>query len=462
MYTTNFLQKQDLDKTVLLLKNILNASNDGLCVCDQNGHILLYNEAYLQITGISTEVLNQYSAFELLELNFVPNGAAVIALKTKEVYNTMIDYHNGKKAIVTATPFTLKETLFIVSNVRDITELNRLEQELEKTKKMNAAYQKAIEQIESNHQFIYKSKEMVEVVSLSSRFAKNDSPILLLGESGVGKDVLANYIHKHSEKRMGPFIKINCGAIPDHLLESELFGYEKGAFTGAMMSKEGLFELAHGGTIFLDEIGDLPYHLQVKLLNVLQDYKIRRLGGSKTYKVDLRVIAATNSDLRSLVEKKLFRLDLYYRLNVLSIVIPPLRERCEDIPALTHYFLNKLNQKYKLNKQINHETIKTFINYDWPGNIRELSNMVERLYFMSEGEKISLDQLPSSFQNNSASPYQTNHFRKLMPLKQSVAEFEKEYIANSLSRTSTLQECANELDINISTLVRKKRLHQIK
>ena len=184
---------------------------------------------------------------------------------------------------------------------------------------------------------------MDRVVSIAKRLAENDSPILLLGESGVGKDVLANYIHDCS-KRRGPFIKINCGAIPDHLLESELFGYEKGAFTGATHNKKGLIELANGGTLFLDEIGDLPYALQVKLLNVLQDYKIRRLGGTFMKKVDVRIITATNIDLESHIKQKKFRLDLYYRLNVLSITIPSLRERKEDIPDFVFHFLTNIRR----------------------------------------------------------------------------------------------------------------------
>lgn len=467
MYTTKFFQTQSINKTVSLLKNILIASNDGLCVCDLNGYILLYNEAYLQITGISADLLNKYNAFQLVKLNLVPNGAAAVALQTESTYSTIIDYHNGKKSVVTATPFlqSKQELSFVVSNVRDITKMNHLQTELEETRQINSVYRKKLEQIENDQQLVYRSKSMSDIVSLATRFSKNDAPLLLLGETGVGKDVLANYIHKHGERSTKPMIKINCGAIPGHLLESELFGYEKGAFTGANRTKEGLFELAHEGTIFLDEVGDLPYELQVKLLNVLQDSKIRRLGGSRTHHVNIRIIAATNSDLESLVAQKKFRPDLYYRLNVLSITIPPLRVRREDIPALLFCSLEKLEQKYKTKKRIDNNTLEKFMEYNWPGNIRELNNTLERLYHMSEDSIISMDESPSTIRSPKMLQVQeidTINHDDLLPLKQVVAEFEKKYIMNALSCTPTMQECADKLRINISTLVRKKRTLGIK
>jgi transcriptional regulator with PAS, ATPase and Fis domain len=300
---------------------------------------------------------------------------------------------------------------------------------------------------------------MHEIVYLASRFAKNDSPILILGESGVGKDVIAQYIHEQSQRK-GTFVKINCGAIPENLLESELFGYEKGAFTGANKSKEGLFEMAHKGTIFLDEIGDLPYLLQVKLLNVLQDSKIRKVGGTKYHEVDMRVIAATNCNLESLIEQKKFRQDLYYRLNVLNFTIPPLRERQEDITALLFYFLNKLEQKYGIEKKMDALVLEKCLEYEWPGNIRELKNIVERMYHICEDRKITLNQLPTYILNMPKVSNQNINYNAsdiTVPLKDAVEKFEKWYISKMLSQTSTLQECADKLKVNISTLVRKKR-----
>ncbi|MEH7275815.1 sigma-54 interaction domain-containing protein, partial [Neobacillus vireti] len=438
----------------------------GLYICDNKGYTLLYNRAFLDISGISIDTMNQYSTIELHQMGVVPISCAGVAIKTKQPYSTIIDYYNGKKGIVTATPFydQYEEILFVVSNVRDITEINNLQKELEETRQENLAYQHELQKIQgelkNNQQFIYRSKSMHQIISLASRFAKNDSPILLLGESGVGKDVLANYIHKKSNKN-GEFVKINCGAIPEHLLESELFGYEKGAFTGANAKKEGLFEMAHEGTIFLDEIGDLPYSLQVKLLNVIQDSKIRRLGGTETRDVHVRIIAATNCNLEQLVEQKKFRLDLFYRLNVLSITIPPLRERREDISVLLFFYLEKLKKKYKEDKKIDTQVLDKLIEYEWPGNIRELKNIIERMYHMSESEKISIKELPPSILNPKSIQGQNNGLISVsnttLPLKEAVAEFEKEYIANVLSKTPTMQDCANILGVNISTLVRKKR-----
>lgn len=343
--------EKNASELIKLFDSIINMSEDGLYVCDKEGKTILVNDALIEITKISKEEFYSHRLDELIQKEILPSSCAYQTLRTKRKHNMMIDYYNGKKAILTSTPVfdDNQEIVCVVSNVRDITKLKNLQEQLEESNRKNIAYQELLfvnEHLLNDVAFIYRSKKMEYIVSLASKFAENDSPILLLGESGVGKDVLAEYIHKKS-KRPGKFVRINCGAIPTQLLESELFGYEKGAFTGANATKIGLFELSHKGTIFLDEIGDMPYELQVKLLNVLQNREIRRIGGTKPLNVDMRVIAATNLDLSEMVEKKQFRKDLYYRLNVLSLTIPPLRERPEDITALTIHFLNNLNKKYK-------------------------------------------------------------------------------------------------------------------
>lgn len=470
MYKTARFQPKEINEIVTILTSVFDTSQDGLYVCDGNGYGLLYNDATVNITGNSHEIIFSHCLFDFLDLDIIPNSAATIAIETKQPYTTVIDYYNGKKAVVEATPFLddNQKVLFVVSYIRDITELIRLHDELEKTRKINTTYQKVFEKIKSktkvNESLIYQSEKMQQIKSLATRFANKDSPILLLGESGTGKNVLANYIHEKSG-RTGNLINVNCGAIPTHLLESELFGYEKGAFTGTTNSKEGLFELAHNGTIFLDEIGDLPYELQVKLLNVLQESKIRRLGGTKTIDLNIRVIAATNSHLEALIEEKKFRIDLFYRLNVLSITIPPLRERKEDI--LTHIFfqLQKLEEKYNREIDIDNLVLENLIEYNWPGNIRELKNIVERMFHMSDNNKITLQQLPLSITTNQQIAIPKNkiiNHDEAIPLKQAVNEFEKEYITKLLNQTSTMQECADILGINISTLVRKKRSLGIK
>ncbi len=222
------------------------------------------------------------------------------------------------------------------------------------------------------------------LIDIIERVARTDSTVLLLGESGTGKSLFAKTIHALSERKDKPFVTINCAAIPEHLLESELFGYEKGAFTGAYTSRKGKFELANGGTVFLDEIGDMPLSLQPKILRVLQEKEIERIGGEKTIKVDVRIIAATNRDLKKLVDEGKFREDLYYRLNVIPIYIPSLRERKEDIPLLVEYFLDMYNKKHKKNVRISPEAIKVMIDYEWSGNVRELENLIERLVIMKD------------------------------------------------------------------------------
>lgn len=466
MYQTKYFKKKSTNEAISLLTNVFNTSHDGLFVCDHNGNPLLYNEALLHTTGLSADFFDSNLAgiFDALSMKAVPYISAAVAIETKQASTLMIDYPNGKKAIVTATPFfnENKEISFIVSNLRDITEINLIQSELEKTRKMNQVYQNTLEKLQdelgTERNFVYESKQMDQAFSLAKRFAENDLPILLLGESGVGKDVLANYIHENSNRK-GSFIKINCGAIPDHLLESELFGYEKGAFTGAGNSKKGLIELAHKGTLFLDEIGDLPFALQVKLLNVLQDYKIRRLGGTEMKEVDVRIITATNMDVESLVEQKRFRLDLYYRLNVLSITIPPLRARKIDIPGLVFYFLTRLEHKYKTKKTISSQVLQEFMEYNWPGNIRELKNIVERLYHLSEGTNISVDDLPKNIHRKQISFNENTEKNNVefLNLKDAVTSFENEYITQTLEQSTSLQECANKLGISLSTLVRKKR-----
>jgi DNA-binding NtrC family response regulator len=244
--------------------------------------------------------------------------------------------------------------------------------------------------------FIYSGDKMHNVVSLIVRIAKTDSTCLIRGESGVGKEVIVNLVHGLSERLNQPLVKVNCAAIPETLLESELFGYEKGAFTGAYQRKAGKFELANKGTIFLDEIGDIPLLLQSKLLRVIQEREVERLGGLHPVKVDVRIITATNKNLEEEVKKGAFREDLFYRLNVVTIDIPPLRERKEDIPLLFDFFLKKYNDRHKKSiKGFTKEARDTLIKYDFPGNVRELENIIERAVVLTRGEYISKEDLPS-------------------------------------------------------------------
>ena len=306
-------------------------------------------------------------------------------------------------------------------------------------------------------EIIGKTPVIEQVFQTVRKIAPTDSTVLITGETGVGKELIARAIHLASHRHDQSFVKINCVAIPETLLESELFGYEKGAFTGAVINKPGRFEIAHQGTIFLDEIGEMSLHLQAKLLSVLQDKAFERVGGVKTIKVDVRIIAATNKDLQSAMKAGTFRSDLFYRLHVVPIHIPPLRERKDDLITLTDYFLKKFTAKYR--KQITSitpEVIASFIQYDWPGNIRELENVLERIILMSENDTLSLDQVPSEIRV-------TEPMNKTSTLKEKVDSLshttEKQLIIDALNKTNQNRTKAAEL-LSISRRTLQKKIKE--
>jgi len=299
---------------------------------------------------------------------------------------------------------------------------------------------------------IGRSKAILEISQMVKKVAPTSATVLITGESGVGKEIIAKAIHYNSPRADKPFIKINCAAIPEELLESELFGYEKGAFTGANTTKKGKFELANGGTMFLDEIGDMPLSLQAKLLRVLQEKEIERLGGSKPIKIDVRIVAATNKNLKKMVYEGTFREDLYYRLNVINIHIPPLRERKEDIPLLVYYFLDKFNKMYGKNLKISDKLMNILLNYHWPGNVRQLQNTIERMVILAKGNILTEQDLPADIRN------QIVEFKELetpsggtillnkenVKLPKTVEELEREAIIKALEETNYIIKRAAE------------------
>lgn len=258
----------------------------------------------------------------------------------------------------------------------------------------NESLKKKLHYRHGGHFIIGHSKAMQDVFSIVEKISKSDATALLLGESGTGKELVARAIHEGSDRNENSFVKINCAALPETLLESELFGHEKGAFTGAHAARPGRFELADGGSIFLDEIGEMPLALQAKMLRVLQEKQFERLGGTKTFTVDVRIVAATNVSLEDAVHAGTFRADLYYRLNVVPIILPPLRDRREDVPLLFNYFLQKSNERNGKNIKLTPELLDFMVNYSWPGNVREMQNLVERMVILAEGDRISLDDVP--------------------------------------------------------------------
>lgn len=309
-----------------------------------------------------------------------------------------------------------------------------------------------------NWNIVARSAEMKELIRAALQVAKVDCTVLLLGESGTGKEVLAKMVHEHSG-RSGPLVMVNCGAIPENLLESELFGYEHGAFTGAKKEgNTGKFEQAHLGTILLDEIGDMPLHLQVKLLRVLQEKEIIRIGSSRAQKIDTRVIAATNKNLYQMVLEGKFREDLYYRLNVIPLKIPPLRERREDIMPLIYFFKKKFEQKYKRKRECSSEVVRIFLSYDWLGNVRELENVIERIYVISDpDELITPEMLIRDYLNINRQKNMTGAVSvySLTSLGAAVEEVERQLITMALSRFRTLKQVASALGVDESTISRK-------
>lgn len=317
----------------------------------------------------------------------------------------------------------------------------------------NRYMKEELEQQYKDLKIVGESKAITDVLSTVARVAPTDSTVLIRGESGTGKELVARAIHALSQRKDEKFIPVSCAALPETLLESELFGYEKGAFTGAVKKKEGRFELADGGTLFLDEIGDIPLETQVKLLRVIESQNFERLGGKDTIKVNVRIISATNQDLEKKIKEKTFREDLYYRLNVISILVPPLRERKEDTLPLVEYFIEKSNQKCgKEIKGITQRVKEILLSYDWPGNVRELENIIERGVVLSRGEALDEEDLSSlSFGR-----------RKGMPLDLSLKEMEKSHIFNVLDKTDwNLGKAAGILGIHRNTLRLKMKEYGI-
>jgi DNA-binding NtrC family response regulator len=343
-------------------------------------------------------------------------------------------------------PFQLDEILITINKAR--------EKQLDRQR--IRILEDAVEKKYSFDQMVGKSPAMQKVFDLIQKIAPSDSTVLITGESGTGKELAARSIHYNSSRKNKPFVAINCGGIPGELLESELFGYEKGAFTGAANRKKGLFESADGGTLFMDEVGELPAPLQVKLLRVLQDGEFRRLGGLENIKADVRIIAATNRDLQDAVKKKEFREDLYFRLNVIPLQLPPLRERLEDIPLLAQSFLKSFAEKNKRTKipTLSADAMKRLLRYPWPGNIREMENLLEQLLILTSGDVIRLEDLPEQFQESRYPVAELSD--EAINYQEAKNRFEKEYFSRVLRRNKwNITRAAAEADMSRRNMYEK-------
>lgn len=366
----------------------------------------------------------------------------------------------GVEALITSVPVynSSEEPFCYIANYREITDLNNLKKELEETKTKTESYLTELTELrnrllKANH-VVARSIDMRNILEKLIKISTTDVNVYLHGESGAGKEVVAILIHKMSHRKEGPFVQINCGAIPENLLESELFGYEKGAFTGAnRLGKPGILEMAQKGTVLLDEIGDLPLSLQVKLLKAIHGREFYRVGGVTPVTMDARIICATNKNLEHMVKQGSFREDLFYRINVIPIYIPPLRERREDILPLTYHFLHRFNKKYGLDRTISGEVSNALEQYDWPGNVRELENIIERLIIMSESRQIQLQNLPAYILD----PASRQDYTEIKPLKETVRELERKLITEAVKKTGSIRKAAGLLGVDHSTLVKKLR-----
>ncbi|HBZ0192296.1 sigma 54-interacting transcriptional regulator, partial [Clostridioides difficile] len=383
-------------------------SHDEICVSDDKGIIIYCNKAFEENYGLKKEDILGKNVSFLEDSGYSTKSPIPIVLKTKTKFSLEQDTQTGKKLIITATPiFDENGHLeFTVENCRDITELNNIKNKLEDTKKQVKKYKSEVETLyrtalRIEDTVIMDGIVMRPIINTVNHVSKTDVSVLLLGESGTGKSSLARYIHHNSNRSNGPFITINCATISPQLLESELFGYTSGAFTGASTKgKVGLVELANGGTLFLDEIGDIPQNLQAKFLQLIQDRTFTPVGSLKNKKVDIRIISATNVDLVSKVKEKKFREDLYYRLNVIEIKLPPLRERRDNLVEIIKYYFNRYSSDFNLNKTISKEAMDAIANYRFPGNIRELQNIIQKILLTCTDNHITIDDLPNILTKN--------------------------------------------------------------
>lgn len=453
---------------------ILDSMHDGIYLADGDGYTLYVNDAYTRISGIKKEQLIGKHATELIAEGIYLDSASLEVIEKKKPV-TMIDHFKdgrqnrteGRQCLLSASPVFDDdgEVVRVITNVRDVSELMETQLKLEEYEKLNDKYIMELEKLRDenlhNTEFIVESKSMKQIMRKINTIRDTDAKVLVLGETGVGKEVVVKEIHNRSLRKNGPFIKVNCGAIPANLFESELFGYEKGAFTGASnKGKAGMFELADGGTIFLDEIGELPLDVQSKLLRVLQDGEVLRVGGVKPIKVDARIISATNKDLKELVSQGKFREDLYYRLSVIPIYIPPLRERTEDIPSLLHYFVDYYNKEYNKNKILTKDCIRLIEQYEWPGNIRELRNFVERLVITCESDIIDEEFVSKNFREIGNVSFCQNNLNN-MTLKEATSILEKRMLKKTLEKYHTTRKAADKLGVSQPTIVRKCKKYNI-
>lgn len=450
------------------LDTIIDCCYDGLWISDHEGKVIRINKAAERIDGVVADEVLGRNVRELVAEGLFDKSVTLEVLKRKTLVTMIQQIKGTKRVLVTGSPILNEkgEISFVVINVRDISELDSLRNQLQETQALAKRYISKLSELEMKgvdlSNIIFRSEWMERILGVAVRVAKVNSTVLLLGESGVGKGMIAKLIHKHSDRNTGPFIRISCAGIPDALLESELFGYEKGAFTGAKIEgKPGFFELAHKGTLFLDEIGEIPLISQSKLLRFLEDHEIIRVGGTLPKEVDVRVIAATNRNIEEMVSAKSFRQDLYYRLNVVPIHIPALRERQDDIPPLSYYFLEKFNRVHQKEKTIAPEAIEAFCKYDFPGNIRELANIIERLVVTTEKKRIEVQDLPNAIGGHKVKEIPYFFLFEGISLRDALEKCESHVIERTIKKYGSQHKAAKILKVDQATISRKMKRYKI-
>ncbi len=445
-------------------KKVLEHSHDEIYVCDGTGIALYCNKRFEINYGIKREDMIGKQTSYLVEQGYSNNTPVPDVIAMKKVVTSLQQTAIGKFLMVTATPYFDEngDIEFIIENCRDITELEMLkgeltEQKLELARMAHELQKKPLQKGALLQDF--SSPAMTQVEAMIKKVAPTDVTVLIQGESGTGKTYIANAIHKESKRSSRPFISINCSSIPDSLFESEFFGYTSGAFTGAKSKgKTGLIELANGGTLFLDEVGEIPLQLQGKLLHVIQEKKFTPVGGIKEKNIDIRIIAATNQPLEKRIKEQSFREDLFYRLNVVSLTMPALRQRKEDITILTAHFLNKYSDQYKRQHFLSPQVLNYFANYTWPGNIRELENLIQHLVVMASNEEISLIDLPTKMViesdelPSSADAIDFNHLME---------QYERSLLEESLRFHKSSYKVASHLNISQTKASRLLRKHHL-
>lgn len=449
------------------LKELLNYYYGNIFVVDGKGKIIYANASAAESVGSTIDDITGKNCQEMEMEGYYDKSVALDAIRKKKrvlsVYKTRI----GLNVVCSANPILDEcgNVTRVVVFSQDEALMREIMNDVEEERKKNISIQQTLSYIQEKmacQNIVSSSPEMERLFKMLLNVARTDTTVTIYGESGTGKEVLANFVHQNSMRSNKPFIPINCAAIPAELMEAEFFGYEKGSFTGANREgKAGLFEMADHGTIFLDELGEMPLSLQSKLLRVLESGEVKRIGSSKTIKTDVRIIAATNRNLTKMVDEKTFREDLYYRLNVIPVNIPPLRERPEDIEALSEHFLNEFNRKYGRNVEISEDVLNKFKKYSWPGNIRELKNEIER-YVVTEGQvssvlndniRHSMTDVNIKFTNSNISK---NITVKNIPLKEVMDRYEIEYIRHVIDECEgVMTEAAKRLGIHRSALYKK-------